>query len=238
MIAYFAWVAIGIVLAFVARRWQGDVTGLDARERSGVLFVAIGGAILGAYLFQLPADLFGWNAPLPAGLSAPDGLPLGGRTVLGGMLGGWIAVELGKRAFGITRPTGDAFALPLAIALGFGRMGCWSAGCCAGRACEPSVFASVDAAGTPRVPVQLIEVLFHAVCAAGLAIATRRRWLSGRRLAAYVTAYAIARFTLEFWRLQPTVIAGLTYHQLLSLALAVLAGATWWSRRARLAMAA
>jgi phosphatidylglycerol:prolipoprotein diacylglycerol transferase len=230
VIAYFLWVAAGIALALVARRWQGNVTGLDDRERTGILLVAIGGAIAGAYGFELLADLNGWTAPLAPGSSA-DNMPMGGRTILGGILGGWVAVEIAKRAFGIRRPTGDAFALPLAIALGFGRIGCISAGCCLGRLCAPGMFASVDARGMPHVPVPAIEAAFHFAAAIGLALAVRRGWLAGRRLAAYVTAYAVVRFVLETVRMNPPWIAGLTYYQVLSLALFALAGLTWWSRR-------
>ncbi len=228
--AYFLWVAAGIACAFAARRWQGNVANLDARENTGVFLLAVGGAILGAYLFQLPASLLAWTAPPPDGARGPDGLLLGGRTVLGGLLGGWIAVEAGKRAFGIAKPTGDAFALPLAIALGFGRLGCASAGCCAGSACMAGPFTVVGAGGAPHLPVAQLEAVYHFVAAGMLAWATRRGWIPGRRLAAYLTVYALVRLGLEGWRTNPAVLAGLTYYQMLALALFALAGATWWLR--------
>lgn len=230
MIAYFVWVAVGIAFAFIARRWQGDVTGLDDRQRTGILLVAIGGSIGGAYAFELIADMNHWAAALAPGSDAPDRMPIGGRTVLGGILGGWIAVEIAKRAFRIRQPTGDTFALPLAIALAFGRLGCVGAGCCMGRVCDPHAFASIDATGTPHIPVPMLESMFHFVAAIVLAVAVRRGWWVGRRLAMYVTVYAVVRFTLEHWRMNPPVVAGLTYYQLLALVVFALAATTWWSR--------
>jgi phosphatidylglycerol:prolipoprotein diacylglycerol transferase len=232
VIGYFIWVAVGIVLAFVARRWQGNVTGLDDRERTGILLVAIGGAIAGAYGFELIADVRGWAAPLAPGAMA-DRLPIGGRTVLGGILGGWIAVEIAKRKFGIRRPTGDGFALPLAVALAFGRLGCVNAGCCMGRVCEVGSFASIDANGTPHVPVPLMESIFHCCAAVVLAHAVRRGWWVGYRLAVYLCAYALVRFVLEHWRMNPPVIDGLTYYQVLAMVLFILAVFTCWTRAAR-----
>jgi phosphatidylglycerol:prolipoprotein diacylglycerol transferase len=231
VIGYFVWVAIGVVTAFLARRWLGVTTRLDERERAGLVLVAIAGAILGAYGFQLPADLLSWSAPIDAAAGVPDGMPLGGRTVLGGILCAWLAVEATKRAFRIQVATGDDFAVPLAIALGFGRLGCMAAGCCSGRECAPHSLAYVDAQGVARVPVQLAEVVFHFTAAVVLVVLTRRGILPGRRFAAYMAAYALVRFALEFERLNPPLAFGLSYYQFLCLALFALAGTTWWRRR-------
>lgn len=232
MVGYSVWVALGIALAAIAARWQGPTPGIEPRQRSALLLCAVGGAILGAYGLQLPADLLGLSAPPPVGIDLGDAMPLGGRTVLGGLLGGWLAVEWGKRRAGITAPTGDGFALPLAIALGCGRLGCATAGCCAGSVCEPHWWAWTDALGRAHVPVQWLEAGFHFAVALWLAFAARRRLATGRRLAIYLSGLAVVRFVLEFWRLQPPALLGLTWHQGLALALLLLAGSTWW-RRAR-----
>jgi phosphatidylglycerol---prolipoprotein diacylglyceryl transferase len=233
VIGYLAWVAVGLLAGFAAGRWQGDVAQLGPELRSRLLLAAAGGAILGAYGLQLPADIFGWNAPAPPGLGG-DRAPLGGRTVLGGLLGGWVAVEWAKRRLNVNRPTGDGFALPLALALGFGRLGCLTAGCCAGAPCDPAWWATVDHDGTPRVPVQAIEAVFHFAAAIALAIdvhRNRERLTHGTRLAAYLAVLAALRFALEFWRQHPRIAFGLTWHQLLAIALFGLAAATWLRRR-------
>lgn len=231
MIGYTLCVLLGLALAALAFCWQPRSVELPPGERQALRFGALAGAILGAYGLQLPADLFGWSAPPPAGLPGTgDALPLGGRTVLGGLLGGWLGVEGVKALAGIQKPTGGDFALPLALALGSGRIGCWCAGCCAGAPCAAGWFATVDAAGTPRVPVQLLEAGFHFAAACVLAALAKRRASPTTRLAAYLAAYAVVRFTLEFWRLHPPVVFGLSWHQLLAAALFALAGGTWLRR--------
>ena len=226
---YFLWVLAGLSLAFVALRWQPRANDLPPQQRQLLRVAALAGAVLGAWLLQLPADLLGWHAPPPPG-QLGDATPLGGRTVLGGLLGGWLAVELAKRLGGVTVATGGDFALPLALALCCGRLGCLTAGCCAGSVCEAAWYATVDAAGTPRWPVQLLEALFHGTAAVGLAWAARTRRWPTLRLVAYLTSYAGLRFLLEFWRQHPPVALGLSWHQWLAIGLFALAGGTWWAR--------
>src|SRR4051812_30889764 len=40
---------------------------------------------------------------------------LGGKTIVGGLLGGWAGVEISKRLCGIRHSTGDTFVWPLAV---------------------------------------------------------------------------------------------------------------------------
>lgn len=224
---YTLWVGLGILAAFlIGRRQPADPPAL-APHRPALLQAAPIGAILGAYLGELPADLNGWMW-IPAD-QPTDRMPLGGRTVLGGILGGWLAVELVKWRRGIRGSTGDRFALPLAIALTFGRLGCASAGCCAGQPCP------IDAwyAWHGRWPVPLLEAAFHGLAAGWLWWAARRNFATGNRLAIYLTTYGIVRFALEFWRGNPPITLGLTWYQFLALALVALAGGTWWVRLRR-----
>lgn len=226
---YPAWVLAGVVAGALVRR---VVPAGDHPHRGALTLVAMVGALGGALAFEVPADVFGWTVD-PSG--APSLGRLGGRTVLGGILGGWIAVEAAKPALGIRVPTGDAFAAPLATALAFGRLGCWSTGCCAGRACESGWLC--DARGAGVWPVQPIEALFHGAAAATLVVLARRGVFPGRLLAGYVALYSLVRFGLEYLRSNPPVAAGLTYYQLLCLPLLVL-GLVVIARRRRRATGA
>lgn len=53
---------------------------------------------------------------------------MAGKTIIGAILGGTIAVELTKRRLGIAERTGDLFAVPLAAGIAIGRLGCVAAG--------------------------------------------------------------------------------------------------------------
>lgn len=234
-LGYGLWVATGIALAAFASRWLGNPTKLPAAARSRLVFAAVLGAILGAYALQLPADLLGWSAPPPPGVGGdhlPLG-PLGGRTVLGGLLGGLAAVELQKRRLSVHTSTGAAFGLPLALALGCGRLGCLAAGCCAGTACAPAWWTTTDPAGIARVPVQAIEAVFHFGAATLFLVHASRRPARpdrGTGFAAYLTSYGVLRFVLETWREHPPLALGLTWHQYLAATLATIGGVLWWHR--------
>ncbi len=222
MTGYAVAVLLGFLAGLLVRSRLRDAPSLPGDQRWPLLAAVVLGGAAGAYLFELPADVFGW-AWRPTGAE-----PIGGRTVLGGILGGWLAVEVVKRWLGIRIPTGDGVAAPLAAALAIGRLGCVAAGCCAGAACDPSAWYAVDG----RFPAAAAEAGFHALALLVLLVADRRGWARGRRLYAYLIAYGAVRFLLEVGRANPPVLAGLTWYQVL--ALLVLALGCWrWSAAGR-----
>jgi phosphatidylglycerol:prolipoprotein diacylglycerol transferase len=215
-------VGLGIVAAMlVASRLPPDPA-MEPRVARAVRIAALVGGVLGAYLFELPADVLGWAPPTPDGIAR-----LGGRTVLGGVLGGWIAVDVVKARLGFVLSTGDRFAAPLAVALSFGRLGCTLAGCCPGRVVdERSPFAFLSHAlhqAPARFPAAWAEACFHALAAMGLVALVRVRALPRRHFALYCALYALVRFGLEFLRDAPAPFAGLSYYQVLAVLLFVLA---------------
>jgi phosphatidylglycerol:prolipoprotein diacylglycerol transferase len=218
-------VAAGIVLAFLVRRLSPRPSYPHASSLSAIACV---GALSGAVLCELPADWFGWAAQGAGEALSTHGL--GGRTVLGGILGGWLAVEVSKPALGIRVATGDGFAAPLAVALACGRIGCTLAGCCPGRASSATSWwrglALVARDGVPRFPAALVECAFHGAAAVVLIVLVRRGALAGRALAAYVAVYCVVRMVLEEVRDNPPVLGGWTYYQLLAIPLFALAVAT------------
>jgi len=104
---------------------------------------------------------------------------LPGQSIVGGLLGGLIGVELAKRATGQTRSTGDALVLPLAAGTVIGRIGCFLAGLHDDTYGLPTTLPwGVDLGdGTARHPSPLYEIVFVLGLAALL-------WRSRARLAA------------------------------------------------------
>jgi prolipoprotein diacylglyceryltransferase len=225
---YAACVLVGIVLSLLVRRRTPEPA---YPHRFALSAIAILGATSGALLFEVPADVFGWTAGV-AGEPAISHA-LGGRTVLGGLLGGWSAVEVGKIGLGITQPTGDGFALPVAISLACGRVGCFLTGCCAGRVSSGGewwaalALPALSHDARPRFPAQLAEVLFHVAATLVLFWLARRGGIPSRRFAAYLVAYSLFRFGIEGVRDNPSVAFGLTYYQLLAVPLFALAAVTF-----------
>src|SRR5207244_3111968 len=53
---------------------------------------------------------------------------MGGKSVVGALVGALIAVEWMKLRIGLTRHTGDLFAIPAAVGIAIGRVGCFLTG--------------------------------------------------------------------------------------------------------------
>ena len=53
---------------------------------------------------------------------------MGGKTIVGALIFGLISVELIKRYIGLRQSTGDLYAIPLALGIAIGRIGCFLTG--------------------------------------------------------------------------------------------------------------
>lgn len=194
---------------------------IDKADRLAIGFAAFCGAMIGSKTpFVLAGDAAWWSAP--AWLA-------NGKTILAGLVGGYLAVELAKWALGIRTKTGDSFAPAVAVAVAIGRLGCSRAGCCYGvptGAPWGVVFPLEDQ--LPRHPTQLYEATFHATMAIVLITLQRKGWFRGQLLKLYIMAYAAYRLATEAIRPEPTHIAGLTAYQLACLLLLPLFAYLWW----------
>ena len=221
--SYEVFVALGIVAGLVTLRRLSPRR--DAGDTGAVWIAAaalVGGA-LGAKLLELallPASTVaraGWLAAL-----------LSGRTVIGGFIGGSVAVVLVKRRLGIRERRGNEIAPAVAIGLAIGRIGCLCAGCCHGT--PTSLPWGVDFGdGIPRHPTQLYESIFG-LAAFGLLLAARRRAPTpGRLFTAFAASYLLYRFAEEFVRAGERLAVGLTPYQV-----AAAAGLAWFAAKDRL----
>ena len=137
-----------------------------------------------------------------------------GKTILTGLAGGYVGVELAKKTMDIQTGTGDSFVVPVAVAIGIGRMGCFYAGCCHGVPTDLPwgiVYSVVDEQA--RHPTQIYETIFH-LGFAGIAIwLASRKILEGDRFKLYLVSYASYRFLTEWIRPEPKVLWGLTAYR-------------------------
>ena len=133
-------------------------------------------------------------------------LDFSGKTVVGGIIGGYIGVEIAKKCVGITESTGDAFAVALPLAQAVGRVGCLLNGCCYGTEFHSSW--SVALAETNRHPTQIYETILLLGLAGFL---WQRRLVpapAGHLFRRYLVGYALIRFFLEFLRGDPSLRLG------------------------------
>jgi phosphatidylglycerol:prolipoprotein diacylglycerol transferase len=188
----------------------------------------LGGAFIGAKLAYIFAEVwFDWGAP-------DFWLRLAtGKSILGGLLGGYAGVEMMKRLVGHDQSTGDAFAVILPIGLLLGRIGCWLHGCCLGRPVADSFMLTLqDRAGVTRWPAVPVEMAFLLVM---LALILFWKWLgkySDRLFFIFLAAYGLFRFAHEWMRDTPKWFGFFSGYQVIALAMVVL-GAVMFVRRSR-----
>ena len=197
-------------------------------DRLLVVYVAaLIGAFLGAKVVYFFAE--GYQH-----LGAPDlWLQLAtGKTILGGLLGGYAAVETAKRLVGYVGVTGDWFATIAPVGIILGRIGCWFHGCCVGKVCQPAWFTVNDAAGVARWPSVPVEILFNVAMVVVFVLLRRACKLSGQHFHIYLIAYGVFRFLHEFLREEPKLFGPITGYQIAALAVATL-GVFGFVRRAK-----
>jgi phosphatidylglycerol:prolipoprotein diacylglycerol transferase len=136
---------------------------------------------------------------------------MSGKTIVGGLIGGLIAVEWMKRIIGEKSSTGDLFAAPIALGLAIGRVGCFLGGLQDNTYGTPTSLPwGVDFGdGVPRHPTQLYE----SICALGLFFflmrVMRRPHRNGDVFKMFMVLYLAWRLAVDCWK--PEIrIAGLS----------------------------
>ena len=172
-----------------------------------VIAAAAAGAAVGSKLLYWLEDpsltVQHWHDPLYL---------MAGKTVVGALIGGLVAVEWTKRRLGVTRRTGDLFALPLAVGIAVGRIGCFLTGVSDHTSGTPTALPwGVDFGdGIARHPTPIYEILFLFVLGMFL---LRRAGISHREgdlFKAFMVGYLGFRLLVDFWKPEVRVAAGLS----------------------------
>jgi phosphatidylglycerol---prolipoprotein diacylglyceryl transferase len=132
--------------------------------------------------------------------------PSSGKTIVGGLVGGWLAVEWIKRHFSVNVATGDLFAIPLAIGIAIGRAGCFLTGLADQTYGSPTTLPwGVDFGdGVSRHPAQVYEIGFLLGLALLLWRMLRAPHATGDVFKAFMIAYLSWRFVIDFFKEDPT----------------------------------
>ncbi len=221
--------AAGYAAGFAVYRWErarrGDA--LTDERRWVVIAAAAVGALVGARALGLLEQ-----APR-LGLHWSQVMQPGGKTIVGGLLGGWSAVEVAKKVAGVRSRTGDLFAVPLCVGIAVGRLGCFFAGLADDTYGKVTTLPwGVDFGdGVRRHPTQLYEFLFLMVLAVALWRWQRRPHVEGQVFRGFLAAYLGWRLVEDFLKPQP-VVAGMNWIQWACVVgLVALAVGEWRRRR-------
>jgi phosphatidylglycerol---prolipoprotein diacylglyceryl transferase len=145
-----------------------------------------------------------------------------GKTIVGGLLGGLIGVEIAKRFLRIRARTGDQFVFPLIVGMAIGRIGCFLTGLSDHTHGTPTAWPTgVDFGdGIPRHPTQLYEIAWLLLLGLLLYIVkTRfsRILLQGMLFQWFMFGYLLFRLLVEFIKPTPHVYGALNNIQLAGL---------------------
>jgi len=232
---------IFLALAFLAAGWvagrEFERKGWDpALASSAVVWAAVGG-LLGARLWIV---VDAWSEFVRDPLTF---LVTGGGFVwYGGLLGGALALTIFFRRERIPWLRGaDAVAPAIALGQAIGRLGCQAAGdgdwgtettLPWGMAYPHAVVGWDKPAGVRVHPTPLYECFAYLAIFAVLWRIRREPMSDGSVLAVYLVLSGVARFLVEFVRVNPRVVLGLTEAQLASLAMIAVGAWHLLARRA------
>lgn len=181
-----------------------------------LLIAALVGGVIGA---KIPILILEYKYILT---NFPNILPIifSGKTITGGLVGGFISVLIVKKFLKIKVKRGNLFAPAIAIGVAVGRIGCFLRG---------------DAYGTPtslpwgvnfgdgimRHPTQIYESLFMFGMFFYFQYAKNKNPAPGVLFENLMIYYFTFRFFIEFIRVEKIVFLGLTLFQLISLVVVI-----------------
>jgi phosphatidylglycerol:prolipoprotein diacylglycerol transferase len=198
-------VGLGFVVGTYFAVRQGRKSGLAPADMLDLCFWLIVSGLMGGRLGFMAVNIREY-------LAEPFGVLRfweGGFVWYGGFIGalaaGWLFVRFKSIPF---LKAADSVIPGVAIGHAVGRLGCFAAGCCWGRACSPAyplgvVFTDPEALapkGIPLHPVQLYEAAGEGLIFLVLLRIAGRRKYNGQVLLVYMTLYPVLRAVLETFR--------------------------------------
>lgn len=210
---YTVFTVLAFFVAWICFRLTADRLDPKLREYRVIIIVfALLGGVIGA---KLPIILYNFDLLF----SYPENINLiwSGKTIIGGLIGGFLAVYLVKKYLKINVRMGNDIAAPAALGMAVGRLGCFFGGCCYGIEAPASL--GIDFGdGIYRYPTQLYEVVFDfGLFLVLLYIKRNKNPAPGLLFRYLLNSYLAFRFFLEFIRETDQALWGFSYYQIICL---------------------
>jgi len=184
-----------------------SVDAIDSKNRLSIILGAIIGAFLGSRLMG-----FLENPTLDITSEVLIQI-LNAKTIMGGLFGGLIGVELAKKIIGETESSGDLFTLPIILGIFIGRIGCFLMGTNEFTyGAETTFFMGMNLGdGLLRHPIALYELIFLLLLFFFIYRLRGTNTLqNGMLFKIFIIAYFGFRFLIEFLKPNVFFIAGLS----------------------------
>ena len=171
---------------------------------------------MNVYICALIGLLLGMKLPVLLSYGLSSDFIFNGKSYMGGVLGAFLGINLYKLFSHQTQLSfGGRFVIPLAVAVGFGKIGCYFNGCCGGRFI---------------VPIQLAESAFQFTMAGLLYLFYKRTRRTDLLFPIYLLSYLIMRFCIEFVRIEPRIFGPFTLYHILALIFIPVVSIILWRR--------
>ena len=213
-------IAIGIAAAYMVTEYRAKKMKLDHERIFTLTGWGLIGGIIGAKLLFYITEIKEIIADPKIMLNIADGFVIYGG-IIGGVFAGFLYCRKAKLNF---LKYFDLVIPSVALAQGFGRVGCFLAGCCYGvETTSPLGIIFHDSAFAPNgirlVPTQLISSGLDFLNFFVLIILAKRKKADGQIAGFYLTFYSAGRFILEFFRgdLIRGSVGGLSTSQVISI---------------------
>lgn len=167
---------------------------ISDQNRLWIFIAAAAGGFLGSHILAMFEQ--------PIFLQQPSIMAfIQNKTIVGGLLGGLVAVESCKKILNIYTSSGDLMTYPIILAIAIGRLGCFAEGLEDGTyGIESSLPWAIDFGdGLYRHPTQLYEIAFLAALLLGIKFLEKKvALINGGRFKIFLTSYLLFRLFIEF----------------------------------------
>lgn len=187
---------------------------ISSNNRLSIIIGAIFGALfLSRVMAFFENPMLHWNQEWIAILN--------NKTIMGGLFGGLLGVELAKKIIGEQKSSGDLFTLPIILGIIIGRLGCFVAGInelTYGKITD--FFLGMDLGdGFDRHPIALYEIFFLTLLFLLIRNLQKQSYplKSGDYFKLFMVCYFGFRFYIEFLKPNSFEIFGLSSIQILCL---------------------
>lgn len=189
---------------------RNTIDAINSTNRLSIILGASLGALIGSRLFGIlenPMSIVNYSIVEL----------MNSKTIMGGLFGGLLGVEIAKKIIGEKHSSGDLFALPIIIGIFIGRIGCFLSGInefTYGK--ETTFFTGMNLGdGLLRHPTALYELVFLLFLFIILKKHQGKSTESGATFKWFMIVYFGFRFLIEFLKPNQFFVLGLSTIQLL-----------------------